>query len=177
MIGLWDLPGSGFFSFSHGVSEDGSVVVGISNSASGFEAFRWTQADGMVGLGFLAGGVESEAFGVSADGSVIVGTGTTMDPRSEVRAFVWDTTVGIRDLRGVLISQCDDLTGWSLIESLDVSADGRSIIGRGINPGGQEEGWLARLGPRQVVPESSTLSLLALGLVVLLGHARGRGRS
>jgi probable HAF family extracellular repeat protein len=176
MIALGDLPGSGFFSFAHGVSEDGSVVVGISHSASGFEAFRW-QADGMVGLGFLPGDVESEAFGVSADGSVIVGRGTTMDPRSDVRAFVWDTTEGMRDLRDVLISQGDDLTGWSLIESLDVSADGRSIVGRGINPAGQEEGWLARLGPQQVVPESSTLSLLALGLVVLLGYARGRGRS
>ena len=73
MIGLGDLPGRSFDSFAHNVSANGSVVVGISDSASGFEAFRWTKAGGMVGLGFLPGDVESDAFGVSADGSVIVG--------------------------------------------------------------------------------------------------------
>ena len=59
------------------MSANGSVVVGISDSASGFEAFRWTKAGGMVGLGFLPGDVESDAFGVSADGSVIVGAAIT----------------------------------------------------------------------------------------------------
>ncbi len=36
-----------------GLSADGSVVVGVSNSASGTEAFRWTAGGGMVGLGDL----------------------------------------------------------------------------------------------------------------------------
>ena len=54
-IPLGDLPGGLSLSDARGVSADGSVVVGTSVSASGFEAFRWTQAGGMVGLGFLPG--------------------------------------------------------------------------------------------------------------------------
>ena len=38
------------------VSADGTVVVGMSNVNSGLEAFRWTLASGMVGLGDLPGG-------------------------------------------------------------------------------------------------------------------------
>ena len=38
------------------VSADGSVVVGVSDFGSGPEPFRWTEAEGMVGLGDLPGG-------------------------------------------------------------------------------------------------------------------------
>jgi len=73
-FGLGDLPGGSFYSYAYGVSGDGSVVVGYSNSASDKEAFYWTETGGMVGLGALPGGTfVSEAFAVSADGSVIVG--------------------------------------------------------------------------------------------------------
>jgi probable HAF family extracellular repeat protein len=48
------------------VSADGSVVVGYGNSDSGFQAFRWTEDAGMVGLGDLPGGpFGSTALGVS----------------------------------------------------------------------------------------------------------------
>ncbi|MCH7603269.1 MAG: hypothetical protein IIB54_10920, partial [Planctomycetes bacterium] len=54
--GLGDLPGGSISSGAWGVSADGSVVVGVSSSTSGQEAFRWTSGGGMVGLGDLAGG-------------------------------------------------------------------------------------------------------------------------
>ena len=54
------------------VSGDGSVVVGISGGHSG-QAFRWTAADGMVGLGRPPGDFYSYARGVNDDGSVVVG--------------------------------------------------------------------------------------------------------
>ncbi|MFM7792320.1 MAG: PEP-CTERM sorting domain-containing protein, partial [Microcystis panniformis] len=59
--GLGFLPGGSFSrSFAHGVSADGSVVVGESSSVnSPAEAFRWIQGTGMVGLGFLPGRVVS----------------------------------------------------------------------------------------------------------------------
>ena len=41
--GLGDLTGGTFLSQAYGVSSDGNVVVGVSYSGSGFEAFRWTQ--------------------------------------------------------------------------------------------------------------------------------------
>ena len=69
--GLGDLPGASFDSVAYAVSADGSTVVGRSISTPGFEAFRWTQAGGMVGLGDLPGAsFNSEALGVSARGQV-----------------------------------------------------------------------------------------------------------
>jgi probable HAF family extracellular repeat protein len=55
--GLGDLPGGVFDSTAvlrdNVISNDGLVVVGRGYSASGTEAFRWTQGGGMVGLGEL----------------------------------------------------------------------------------------------------------------------------
>ncbi len=51
-MGLGDLAGGSFASIALDTSADGSVVVGRSHPASGpNEAFRWTEAGGMVGLG------------------------------------------------------------------------------------------------------------------------------
>ena len=59
MVGLADLPGGESFSEAFGISADGAVVVGLSRSAASgslYEAFRWTESEGMVGLGDLPGG-------------------------------------------------------------------------------------------------------------------------
>jgi len=50
--GLGDLYGGIFRSDAKGVSADGSVVVGWSDSVSGYQAFRW-EAGVMTGLGYL----------------------------------------------------------------------------------------------------------------------------
>ena len=72
--GLGDLPGGVFQSKARAISDDGSVVVGWSDSASGTEAFRWTAASGVQTLGWLEGYTdESWAFDASYGGSVIVG--------------------------------------------------------------------------------------------------------
>ncbi|MBM3392142.1 MAG: hypothetical protein FJY34_09255, partial [Betaproteobacteria bacterium] len=98
---LGDLAGGNFESIAYGTSADGSVVVGRGESASGTEAFRWTQAGGMVGLGDLAGGIfHSVASGVSADGSVVVGNS---ESASGTEAFRWTQAggmVGLGDLAG-----------------------------------------------------------------------------
>ena len=115
--GLGDLPGLTFFSQAYGVSTDGSVVVGHGTSASGFEAFRWTQRGGKEGLGDLPGGeFDSWAFGVSTDGSVVVGHGTSA---SGDEAFRWTQSgmVGLGDLPG----------GNFKSGASDVSADGSVI--------------------------------------------------
>ena len=102
-VPLGDLPGGGFSSGASGVSADGSIVVGQGYSSvdngSGPEAFRWTAADGMVGLGHLSGGGFRrgiEATAVSANGSAIVGyTG--------IEAFRWRSAggmVGLGNLPG-----------------------------------------------------------------------------
>lgn len=162
---LGDLPGGLIQSTAYGASRDGSIVVGQGLSALGGEAFIWTEADGMQTLGYLPGGI-SKASAISENGSVVVGyaggAGVT-----GLFAFVWDQTNGLRDLREILEADCGlDLTGWRLEQANGVSADGLTIVGLGKNPAGHTEAWVATL------PEPATLSLLALGGLVLLRRRR-----
>jgi probable HAF family extracellular repeat protein len=150
------LPGNLPTSSAEAVSADGSVVVGWSrsvNSPNGAEAFRWTPQGGMEALGDLPEGpFQSWAYGVSADGNIVVGRATIQGPcgifgcGGEGRAFIWDRASGMRNLSDVLIQGGANLTGWKLIEARAISADGLTVVGNGINPLGQNEAWLARLG-------------------------------
>jgi probable HAF family extracellular repeat protein len=161
-------------SYANAVSPDGSVVVGSSSilywHAGSFsalpEAFRWTEATGMVGLGDLEGGGDpySGSMAVSADGSVVVGWGKSA---SGVEAFIWDATNGMRELDQVLTSLGADLTGWQLTDVFDISDDGRAIVGSGTNPAGLQEAWIA------TIPEPSTGLLVLTGLLGLASRRRG----
>jgi probable HAF family extracellular repeat protein len=83
MVDLGTLGGAGE-SNATGVSADGSVVIGHSNS----RAFIWTELNGMEDLGTLGGDFTSYYAGsVSADGSVIVGTALTSGGASH--AFIY----------------------------------------------------------------------------------------
>ncbi len=123
--GLGDLPGGSFESWAYGVSADGSTVVGVSYSAQGSEAFRWTEATGMLGLGDLPGdGFISEARGVSADGSVVVGRSWSA---SDFEAFRWAEQTGMVGLGGP--------PGEAFPrEANGVSADGSVIVGATTDP-------------------------------------------
>ncbi len=82
-------------SSAYSVSDDGSVVVGTSDtSGNGVRAFRWTQSTGMVSLGTL-GGLESFGRAVSGDGSVIVGAA---DSNSRREAFRWTQSTGMQPI-------------------------------------------------------------------------------
>lgn len=117
----------GYQSEAHGVSYDGTVVVGVSssiyNGGDVWEAFRWTETEGMQGIGTITeSNFFSYARGVSADGSVIVGYSRS-ELASVWEAFRWTEAEGMIGL-GDLVS--NDL--WS--ESKDVSADGSVVTGR-----------------------------------------------
>lgn len=157
---LGDLTGGGFNSSANGVSADGSVVVGVSDSAFGTEAFRWTGGV-MTGLGFLAGGVpQSFANGVSANGLRVVGDGGT---GAGTEAFIWEPTAGgMLRLFDVLIAQgATGLTGWTLQRATGISDDGNTIVGTGINPLGFTEGFVAVIP----VPPAVWLFGSALGVM------------
>ena len=130
-----DLSGGRFESRAFGVSADGSVVVGESNSANGGEAFRWTQGTGMVGLGYLSGGgAVSEAYGVSGDGSVVVGRSANASANANaniVEAFRWTQGTGMVGL--------GDLSGGGFDSSaIGVSVDGSVVVGFGDSANGRE---------------------------------------
>jgi probable HAF family extracellular repeat protein len=152
MEGLGFLPG-GDASMALAVSADGNVVVGYSSTEAGREAFRWTRADGMVGLGDLSGGtIGSIAHGVSADGSIVVGAGTSA---SGEEACIWVRGT-LSNLKTYLTDQYGlNLSGWTLTAAKLVSADGKTIIGYGLNPDGNTEAWVAHLGDSTA---SSTLA-------------------
>lgn len=121
--GVVDLDPSGQWSASvaWGVNGDGSAVVGKAVGASGAQAFRWTAATGIVGLGDLTGNatnLDSEAEAVSLDGSVVIGTAAiTVGFR---HAFRWTAEGGMESLD-------DRPTGNSFAYSM--SGDGQIIIG------------------------------------------------
>jgi uncharacterized membrane protein len=143
------------------------VVVGERRSGADSEAFRWTEAGGMVGLGDLPGGsFSSGAIAVSADGSVIVGSSLT-DIGSE--AFIWDATHGMRNLKSVLTASGLNLAGWTLTGAGGISADGFTIAGVGINPQGQTEAWRATLA-RLPTSATSNSEMLPLGLYLHPNH-------
>ncbi len=150
-------------SSAYDVSPDGMVIVGTAAIEGQTQPFRWTEAEGMISLGNMISGLESTlgiGYGVSADGSVIVGGAflTSLDSA----AFLWDAEHGMRSVKDILTNDYGlDLSGWLLSSAFDVSADGRTIVGVGLNPTGDAEAWIA------VIPEPSTFVLAGSGLFAL----------
>ena len=108
--GLGHLPGGVPSSSAFDTSADGSVVVGGSRRLSNYEPFRWTEEEGMVGLGQLRG----VATGISGDGSVVVG--------QSGEAFRWTQAggmVGLGSLSG----------GGTSSFATSISADGSVVVG------------------------------------------------
>ena len=127
-VGLGQLSG-GAGSIAMAVSADGMTVVGRAENADGdWEAFRWTAAEGMVGLGFLPNSSPypiSMANDVSDDGTVIVGTSSNGSWLADVEAFRWTQQSGTMDGLGYVYEPgIDDAS-----QAAGVSADGAVVVG------------------------------------------------
>jgi uncharacterized membrane protein len=129
-------------SFATGVSGDGAVVVGYGGSFD-LEAFRWTERDGMVGLGSIRGApiTYSYAQGISEDGGTIIGLSAS--PHG-YEAFRWTEAGGMVGL---------DPDGAAPTAATACSADGGLIIGNWLGPIEAEDAfvWSARSGIRSLV--------------------------
>jgi len=142
---LGDFPGGAVYSHGNGVSDDGTVVVGLGTSDAGTLAFRWTETTGLTNLGDLPGGViESGALRVLRDGTLIVGFGTSSVGQE---AVLWDETLTMYRLADLLnVAGATVPSGWTLNEASDIVRNGLtvSICGTGTNPQGNREAWIAR---------------------------------
>lgn len=127
--GLGMLPGGTTYSGAGGLSADGAVVVGQSDTPGMSHAFRWTESTGMVDLGDLPGGSSfSSANDVSADGSIVVGWGDGVSGRE---AMFWTAGTGMVGI--------GDLAGGSFHSTAhNISANGSVIVGHGTSASGTE---------------------------------------
>ena len=144
-----------------GLNTNGSVIVGRGVPPTfAPHAYRFTASDGqVVDLGALkrdeggngiGGGPTNSiedmsiALGVSDDGNVVVGTSGYQPPTD---AFIWTPATKIVKLSDYLTSKgVTGFEGWTLMTAIDVSPDGKTIAGTGLNNVAQRiEGFVVRL--------------------------------
>ncbi|MFV5212905.1 autotransporter domain-containing protein [Azonexus caeni] len=136
---------------AYAVSADGSTVVGISRGVGVNdipEAFRWTAAGGMLGLGTLNGGTYSIANGVNADGSVVVGSADQPTPLiPSIRgayAFRWTAAGGLQTVSDWLTANGVAVGSNTFSDAVAVDASGNAVIGKG-QIDGRTQSYLARV--------------------------------
>jgi uncharacterized membrane protein len=172
-----------------GVSADGAVVVGgllkpLSPNPYGLpgvpEAFRWTEAEGMVGLGFPSGYIGSWATVISDDASAIGGGLLTAD-FAQLEPALWDEANGWVTIASILSALGVSTGGGQLSDVVDISSDGCTILGNGSgsSPHGRAP-WMLIFQTAEPVPgpalgpQTWTALLLALGVALLLVARRLR---
>jgi len=142
---------------SWAISADATVTVGsVASPAStaGEQAFRYTDATGLVALGFLGSinnngiSFNSEARDVSGDGSVIVGFSSSSDGKS---AFRYTAATGMTDL-GRLAGDTSSYVANG------ISTDGQVIVGNSLDRGSFV--WTAAGGMQSLAGISSRRSAL-----------------
>jgi WD40 repeat protein len=112
--GLGDLPGGPYKSTVDGLSTNGKYVVGHSWTKNGFEAYRWSRANGLVAYS-LPSGKSCQANDVSDDGGIVCGSGGC--PRT---GWCAQLRIGREKLRALA-------PAWS--NAVAMSADGAITIG------------------------------------------------
>jgi uncharacterized membrane protein len=167
LVPLPDLPGGEVLAEARGVSADGSTVVGAGNNNFGRQAAaRWDSAGNVFALGAISGTTEqnSIAFAVSGNGTIIVGQAVLNGNNGSV-GLVWDAPHGSRSAASFLTDNGVSFAGWQLTSVSGISADGTTLVGMGIDPSGQTEGWVA------VVPTPASIMVLG-GAAVVLGRRK-----
>jgi uncharacterized membrane protein len=178
---LIKLPGSAQLnSFAMAVSPDGSVVVGVMHVAFSSDPpvlFEWT--NGVVTALTPPADYQvwdinnSAATGVSNDGSIIVGKMIKSNSFDKV-AFIWDQTNGVRDLQQVLTADGlgSSLSGWALTDATAITPDGNTIVGNGIDPQGQQEGWIVSLSSSIPPPTLRSITVTPASPSMTVGTTR-----
>jgi len=167
---IWSEPGGirslGFTnpSAARAISSDGRYIIGADGRVG---SMRWSARGGVTPLE----GISPSA--ISDDGRTIVGS--VRGAGDESSAVLWDEDSHVRLLEDILENDLGlELGGWRLLAATDVSADGTVIVGRGYNPGGRPESFVA------IIPEPATVWLLivaTIGTVVISARRNHRKTS
>lgn len=133
------------------LSDNGTTLIGSERHGRTGLPFRWNAADGYE---LLSNSDLDVALNVSADGSVVIGN-----------QFIWDTEHGYRTINDFAEDILDTplrSLGISYLGGIDISADGRTIVGIGGNTmTGRNEGFIL------TVPEPASWTLGALGIAIV----------
>jgi uncharacterized membrane protein len=167
MNGLPTLPGSSGSSAlavaNNGVSAGGNNFGAMMSLRS--QAVRWTD-EGVMSLGTFPGALpihSSTALSISADGTAIVGMAQVPGREGQAvpRAFYWSETIGMVDLRDLLIGLgVTGLDNWILSSANGISDDGLTIVGQATQGAGPEA-FIA------TIPEPSTIVLATIAAVAM----------
>jgi uncharacterized membrane protein len=140
------------------ISGNGQIIAGYYQAPTHRDAFVWTQAAGMQALPTPNSAATTDSNAVSFDGSVIVGVEVAALSPS---ALFWRKQNGayqVHRLAEFLSAAGVDITGWQLHHAIDVSDDGRRILGGDLNPQGTDQAFLVVLPVPE--PASGSLALL-----------------
>ena len=143
--------------------DDINNIAQIAGVQSGLSELYDTSNSTFSLIGKLGSDISSEPFGIN-DLTQIVGESTASG--GSTRGYIWDTTLGIRDLNTELASGFQD---WTILSANDINNNGQ-IVGLG-QLGGQQ--FAVLLTP---VPEPSAAPLAALGVCGVIGAAIRRAR-
>lgn len=168
---LETVPGGSGAGIAIDIAGDGSTVVGAVQVSNLNRPVFW-DADNQAHLIDLRDGYAvGEANGVSAGGVIVIGNWRETEFSDELGslAFVWDEVNGVRALQDMLTNEYGvDLMGWTLNTVTDITPDGLTFVGSGLNAAGQLEAY------KVTVPAPA--GLFVLGSVGLLSSRR-RSRS
>jgi uncharacterized membrane protein len=173
---LEDLPGGDDNALIRSISGNGKVIVGYGSQISGDPACwdyftvacRWeivsngnnAGCTGPFALMGLEGYPGSAANGVNSNGSVIVGgchlvTGPCSSPEFMVRPVRWNDPDDVPEDIGILMEDYIP-EGWMLFDAIRVSANGKIVIGYGIDYDYNVVGWVAGLPQGEQQMQSRT---------------------
>jgi hypothetical protein len=144
----------------------GSIVVGSTVLNGVEEAFRWTEAGLIEGLGHLPTHVdnllaETSAVAVTDVGSLIIGNESVSAGASG--GFAWTPSGGIQPIDEYLLEVHGlDLGDWTLHYLTDMTPNGRFIIGNGSHPTFGDN-----VAFRIAIPEPGTFTLALCSLLAL----------
>ena len=159
------------------ISGDGTIVAGMSQQ-NGFSSWTWTADSGFSLLKMETPANSGNVYNISYDGSVIVGRQITWGQPTPAQV-VYDAAIWQKTPSGYQIHRVADLlhaagvstAGLHLEDTTDVAADGRTIIGTGLDVTGHRQAWYAVLP--QFVPEPSSLFLSIVAMATYFVSNRG----